>query len=74
MKCENCKFYGKVCDPVSGKSPKFKPKDDDKERFNRTLMSLLLLLLAFPANNTEKDLTRKLTDLMEDKTDEEEKG
>lgn len=27
-----------------------------------------------PANNAEKDLTRKLTDLMEDKTDEEEKG
>ena len=77
MKCENCKFYKEMCDPVSGKCIIFKPKDESEEKENSFNMDILFLLLLFLLVGNDKDLkniTKAMKTIMEDKTDEEEKG
>lgn len=77
MKCESCKFYKGMCDPVSGKCIIFKPKNENEEKENSFNMDILFLLLLFLLVANEQDLkniTKAMKTIMEDKTDEEEKG
>lgn len=74
MKCESCKFYKGMCDPVSGKCIIFKPKNENEEKENSFNMDILFLLLFFLLVSNEptlKNITKALKTIVEDKTDEE---
>lgn len=69
MKCESCKFYKGMCDPVSGKCIIFKPKDESEEKENSFNMDILFLLLLFLLVANEQDLkniTKAMKTIMEE--------
>ncbi len=69
MKCENCKFYKEMCDPISGKCFIFKPKNESEEKENSFEMDILFLLLFFLLVSNEptlKNITKALKTIMEE--------